>query len=323
MIRSHLGFQNLGVLLFAAGASIACMQPVDEASEQVGQVSDEIIGGSFTSAPKYGAVGALVWKVRVPGAPDFVSVKCSGTLVAPKVVLTARHCTPAIDQQPEASYFAFGSNAYAADRYVPVSDSFPYLNAPRSTEHPGLLFDGGRDVAVVYLKAPVGSVKPAKIGRFEESMLGSQFEVAGFGYSETTSPGLKFAGVATARSLEGLWYSQLFFGSKPAYFDWYFSDAFTSDPPSYQEANAWWSLFELEPGYEMLAGGLEGEAVSCFGDSGGPLLRGTSASDMTVYGVGFASEASKSKRCDLGSAFVPFYQQDIIDFVNLAVSLAP
>jgi hypothetical protein len=58
--------------------------------------------------------------------------------------------------------------------------------------------------------------------------------------------------------------------------------------------------------------------VACYGDSGGPLLRGTKASNMTVYGVSFAVEGSISSVCDLGGAYLVFNRK-MLDFVRDAL----
>jgi hypothetical protein len=71
-----------------------------------------------------------------------------------------------------------------------------------------------------------------------------------------------------------------------------------------------------------LAGGLEGEALGCFGDSGGPLLRGTNAGNLTVYGVSFAVEASQSTICTRGGGYLVF-NHHMHHWVKNAVRNAP
>jgi hypothetical protein len=81
-------------------------------------------------------------------------------------------------------------------------------------------------------------------------------------------------------------------------------------------------VFSLEPGYELLAGGLSGDAVSCWGDSGGPLFLGNTASNFTVYGVSFAGEGSISKVCGLGGGYAVL-NEEMLAFVEDAVAAAP
>ena len=151
-------------------------------------------------------------------------------------------------------------------------------------------------------------------------MAGTQFEIAGFGFSEV-GVATKFAGFATVRVTGGRWYEHLFFGDKQAYYDWYFTDAVTV--PTQEEADAWWRLFVLEPSYEWLVGGLEGDAISCFGDSGGPMFLGDSPETFTVYGVDFAGEASLENVCTLGSAYSVLHKNKLGAFVTAALAAAP
>jgi hypothetical protein len=92
------------------------------------------------------------------------------TTNAPTAAVTARHCTPWIDIALEfggTPALSFGSSAWAPEQLVPIKS---YVSAPPSPTHPGLLLDGGRDVAVAYLESvPIGII-PAKLGRFKGSM---------------------------------------------------------------------------------------------------------------------------------------------------------
>jgi hypothetical protein len=311
---------TLGITTAVLGAAslAACTQPTSDTSERSSEVEQSIIGGAPATGDKYAAVGALVEGLEYPGY-GFIPFQtyCTATLVAPGAVLTARHCTVKIDNPtyPELStYFAIGDNAYDADQYIPVTNYVAADPAPGST----LLLDGGRDIAVVHLESDAENVTPAKIGRFSHHMVGRRFEIAGYGYNDDLVDGPRYAGMATVRALAGRWYSLLFNRDRHAYFEWYFTDAVTNDP-TWQEGIQWFRTYRLEPGYEALVGGLEGDSIGCFGDSGGPLLRGDSADSLTTYGVGFATEASKSNVCDLGSAFLVFKKRRIREFLDAAL----
>jgi hypothetical protein len=84
------------------------------------------------------------------------------------------------------------------------------------------------------------------------------------------------------------------------------------------EAKSWWKDYKLESKFELLAGGLKGEAVACHGDSGGPLLRGTTAPTLTTYGVSFAVEGTISSACGLGGGYLVF-NAPVLTWVKLAV----
>jgi hypothetical protein len=302
--------------LLAPMALSACTQAASVSDEALGTASKAIIAGAPADEAKYAAVGAVVWF-----HPDFgvVQVFCSGTLVEPDAIVTARHCTPNIDLAAQIGVqaaFAFGPDGYNPTQLIPITS---YVNAPAAPgKEKGLLLDGGRDVAVAHLQSPALGIMPAKLGEFKDNMLGKQFQIAGFGiYASDFSSGQKFSGLATARAYNGRWYELLFNGSYDAYHDWYFTDS-PSAIPSEAEAKEWWKIYKLENKYELLAGGLPGESVSCFGDSGGPLLLGTNATNLTTYGVSFAGEGTISTVCGLGGGYLVFNRK-MLDFVQGAL----
>ena len=307
--------------LLAPMALSACTQATSteatgEDGAPVGTSSQAIIDGAPTDAAKYAAVGAVVWF-----HPDYgvLQVFCSGTLVAPDAIVTARHCTPDIELAPQIGVqaaFAFGPDGYNPTQLIPITS---YVNAPAAPgKEKGLLLDGGRDVAVAHLESAAVGVTPAKLGEFKDNQLGKQFQIAGFGVHATDfSSGQKFAGLATARAYNGKWYELLFNGNYDAYHAWYMTDS-PAALRTEAEAKEWWKIYKLENKYELLAGGLPGESVGCYGDSGGPLLLGTSAANLTTYGVSFAAEGTISTVCGRGGGYLVFNRK-MLDFVQGAL----
>lgn len=302
--------------MLAATAVLACSQASEVSDVQLSTTTQAILGGAPADEAKYGAVGALVFAIPDVGVLD---VFCSGTLVGPQALVTARHCTPSIDfalANGLIPAFAFGPDAFNPTQLVTITG---YVAAPPAPgNEKGLLLDGGRDVAVAYLDTAPTGVTPAKLGQFDKDMLGKRFTIAGFGVSEFAGTyGQRFAGSATARALEGRWYKLLFDGDYDAYLEWYFTDSSVA-LPSEEEAKEWWKIYRLENKYELLAGGLPGEAVGCYGDSGGPLLLGRSAAKLTIYGVSFAVEGTFSTVCGLGAGYLVFNRK-MLDFVEDAL----
>jgi hypothetical protein len=310
--------RSLGVIaLLTTAALSACAQlPGEEQSQPLGEANQAIIGGTAVTSSAYAAVGALVYYYPEVGVLD---VFCSGTLVAPKAITTARHCTPNIDLANEAGLvpaFAIGPDAFNPTAVIPITD---YVNAPPAPgNEKGLLLDGGRDVAVAHLASTPAGVAPAKLGLWEDKMVGTKFDIVGFGVNNAQFfYGQQFIGKATARAINGAWYPLLFNNNQEAFRTWYFNDS-PSAQRTEAEAKAWWKNFKLENKFELLAGGLPGEAVACHGDSGGPLLRGAPGPALTTYGVSFAVEGTISSACGLGGGYLVFNKK-MLDFVKGAI----
>lgn len=174
-----------------AAAPVACTAP----GAPVEESARPIIGGQPSGESDYPATGVML--ARVIGA-DFGQMVCTGTLIAPDVVLTAAHCT--IDffggAIPLEHFFSFTLDVSA---FGQTNVDLP----PRTTKvrrmvaHPDFDLDalGGpngqirgladlKDIGLLFLEQPVTDVAPAVISRSEDEaglIAGAAVEIAGYG----------------------------------------------------------------------------------------------------------------------------------------------
>ena len=153
--------------------------------EQLGEKTTRIVGGStYDGLP---AVGALLYNG---------SQHCTGTLVAPRKVLTAGHCVDGFSASRMT--FAIGPNAYSPQATVSVSsiEAHPGYNSYNITNDIGLVHLA-QDAPV----APLGVVT-----QMDSSWVGTNLFFVGYGVSNgynQTGAGLKRAvwmGVSSVNS---------------------------------------------------------------------------------------------------------------------------
>lgn len=239
----------------------SCAAPLAPPSAESEQA---IIGGTPSAEADYPATGALL---VVAGGGLFGQVVCTGTLIAPDVVLTAAHCTldPTGGAITLEYYFSFSLDVSA---FGQSTTQLP----PRTTKarslapHPDFDINGTmqplglgdfKDIGLIFLDAPVTDVDPAPLAEAGQPLVvGDPVQITGYG-------------VRTANGMEaGIKY----------------------------QANTW--INEVGAA-EMQIGDLPPTPQKCHGDSGGPTYLEPSAGAPLVI-IGVTSRAYDQSDCERG-----------------------
>jgi secreted trypsin-like serine protease len=215
--------------------------------------------------------GALIAEYRQPGQKD---VLCSGSLIAPKVYLTAAHCTDFLASLGITDvWVTFDSQFTSSSKLIHGR----YVTDPAYNAYAG---PGGsadpHDIAVVLLDNPATGITPARLPSAgllgTTNLKGQTFTAVGYGTVRTGKTGGPNA---------------FFFDSTRRY--------------------ALQSLLSLEPAWLNLS---ENPSTSnggtCYGDSGGPHFLGGVTSNLqvslTVTGDTACRATDKTYRLDTPSA---------------------
>jgi len=256
-------------LVGAAGivASVACSTAGP--NEGTAQES-EIIGGVDATGAKLNAIGTMGRR----GWDDELRYFCTATLIAPDVVLTAKHCAT---QEPRSGQTLLDEG----DVYFMVGpDSTKPLKTVRAKSvllapvHDGGFVSLGSDVALYFLEEKIEDVKPLRYDAalLAESKVGQKFTAVGYGVNDRNrSSGQRKAGQLTLQGVTGKPIQRVF----KTYEDFTaFIAKHDGDDYVKQQEERLKKFYDLEllKGYEAYLGLGENDAQPCSGDSGGPLL---------------------------------------------------
>ena len=178
------------VLVVFSGALVACLSPAGPSAERFAEASQAIMNGMGSGSSDDSAIRLQVFENGVPYA------SCSGVLVAPNLVLTARHCVSDIDDQfgcDEAGNAVAGGgvqrNYAPSDLGVITGSAYSEVLAARGVE----LFtlpDGvlcNRDIALLRLDTSITNVPFAQMRLGAPPVKGETVRVVGYGLSNTST----------------------------------------------------------------------------------------------------------------------------------------
>lgn len=299
-----------GVTVAVLGCTLlgACSSELEESSvdEQPAEsLEAELIAGFPANGSGLNAIGALVLYSRDPATGSWIDPFCTGTLIAPRTVLTSKYCAARFGSAyPYARVgFAIGPNGMAPERVVEIIDR------DFAPDDVGGFRGYGHDVGVYYLAEAITDIAPLRFRAPRPTQVGRDFVGVGYGIQDNSwTRGTRRAGTLELRALEGP-IAPILFGSFEAFYEWYTGEPLPSDggDPAYVDFVR--SLYEgtlLDAGYEFIAGGTEGDAQPCEGDWGGPLLRPNASGELVVYGVASTAIGSREQVCDYGAIYATF-----------------
>lgn len=296
---------RFGLGPLAALASLALFACSSESEVPTSDTNaSDIIGGIDATNADFDPVGYLAFQTSQGGAA------CSGTLISPTAVLTAKHCAMENPNQEGSGTFLDQGKVYFVVGQDPrqprsvteaVSVEVAPLFAGGYTNH-------GSDVAVYTLKTPITNVAPLAVASAPPaaSDVGTSFIAIGYGQQGGGKSGTRKMGAVRLEAVTGAPLKKAF-SSVDDLISW--TQAAQGGAPL---SSQWTDYLRAEydaplaDDYELYVGAPEfqGEVQGCHGDSGGPLLRRENGK-LVVYAV-VSTGVAPSDKCERGGMYATF-----------------
>ena len=167
--------------LFLLGCAAASSEGADSAGA-------DIVGGS--SDDQHGSVGLIRYVIRGEDGKETPS-NCTGSLVAPAIVLTAAHCVLPGSGESTGWKVSFEATTDNGEMVNPIA-------VTKAVAHPAFnraAGFGNGDVALLFLeRAPAGLEPMPIVEKLDDKVVGGEMTFIGYGATDTTPDGNKLLG---------------------------------------------------------------------------------------------------------------------------------
>ncbi|HKP62517.1 MAG TPA: trypsin-like serine protease [Polyangiales bacterium] len=328
----------VGLVALLSGTA-ACLGESSNPSDPAAELQSEpLIGGFDGSSSALDAVGAVsvVWvdPETGKGVPQAI---CTGSLLDEDTVLTARHCLPtlrSVTERGAVPLFTRGPDAHAPDDWREV---IAVEGAPGDV---GGVLGQGHDVAVLHLVRPFSAPRTVGVSKLGDTPVGTAFVAIGYGISDNDqTEGTRLVGQVHLNAVAGRTFEAQFDSFEAFYEAQAGGRALPEacantravapnrdeplpdpavDPCGFAAVLRYvYDTERLEDLGEVVVARTAGDAETCHGDSGGPLIRADDSGALIAFGVVSAGPNGKDQICDRGTVYATF-NDDVLNFLHEA-----